>query len=702
MSNFNSFYNDGANFLIEQFLLIEGKETNILNGLLEKKKPLRFSKTMIDLVQDSPEKINTATTFIPVSDKIEMPPEKSPGVTLFVSKKIIRESGDKNRYTTKGSDAQARGILIAEGDYDLTRKKVLARLKGWESITLKNEDTGTVFEFVAKAGTLEKYVYGAGSISGETKEIDSETVKKAESEFEKKLTEQNIPTEAWTGARQEAIQAVGLVIDSEKIFDKLLGILYGTDDEFEDVDFDKVHEDNKFRKVVQPLIDAMKTNDASDDLEYFIKQSNNEKFRVMDWIQIARLMLGSSMFFKSIVSNKISNPHILHQSISEFRKLTSNDAEESNKPSTADAAISNVPADKLLDLIEKNELTPNEDGSIIVGENLATFYQISFKRDASSQIGAVTSFIAANYKLQSREEAGKELGESVIVEGILSSIKKGAEQIKNIGKTLITKIVEFVKNSTKWFRNFVASLSSNSNKNKNKYAVELFGNILTEAETSYDELVSKFDALSESEKIESAKNAMKKINVVLKSIETKMNNVRNCRALIDFFTVDSVGKNTFNALVGNYTVAKTLESMITEMNEPEKVIKGITDILAHALFGKTKLPIYIVYTADGEGEIKEPVLLSEKSKFKSEKVKSISSNLNDEVPLMFFLARENSNQENAGTYLYKLYTLSEIIKTENDIDFKMMEYRIDTGNQIVIKATTEKTMEQVYSVISGI
>ena len=87
MSNFNSFYNDGANFLIEQFLLIEGKETNILNGLLEKKKPLRFSKTMIDLVQDSPEKINTATTFIPVSDKIEMPPEKSPGVTLFVSKK---------------------------------------------------------------------------------------------------------------------------------------------------------------------------------------------------------------------------------------------------------------------------------------------------------------------------------------------------------------------------------------------------------------------------------------------------------------------------------------------------------------------------------------------------------------------------------------------------------------------------------------
>ena len=126
MNNFNSFYNDGANYLIEQFLLIEGKETEILNSLLSKKKPLRLSKTMLDMIQDSPEKINTATTFIPVSDKIETPPEKSPGVTLFLSKKIVRDSDDKQRYTTKGSEAQAKGLHMVDGDYGLTRKKVLS------------------------------------------------------------------------------------------------------------------------------------------------------------------------------------------------------------------------------------------------------------------------------------------------------------------------------------------------------------------------------------------------------------------------------------------------------------------------------------------------------------------------------------------------------------------------------------------------
>ena len=706
MGNFNNFYSetDFCNNLVEQFNINESQESNVLNSYLKGKKTLRLSKGFLDVLTDSPEKLNTATIFEPVSESIIPPQEKSPGVTLFAYNKIVRNPGEKNFFDVNGSKAQAKGIAaIEEGDYRLNRKKVLARLKDMESVVLKNTDTETIFELIAPAGFIERNVFkDSGIFTPEEKFVidreKNQSIERNESIFIKKLMEQTIPADSWTDARQEAIQAIGLTGDFESLFQKLLDILYDVDDDFEDDDVFEIYKSEKFRKIISPILTAFETDDGAEELDYFKKESNNTKFQIMDWIQIIRLMIGASLFSKN---TGLKNRHIIHKSISQFRKLSSDESE--GKTSTVDTVLSNV--DNLIELLKTNSTKINEDGSVSVISNdkeIAKFYQVSFKKDSKAQIGAVTSFIAANYKIQNRKDAAKEVMES-LNEGFLSRIKT---KIKAISASLISKIVEMVSRSLNWFKSIPNKLSSESNKNKKKYAIELFSDILTEAEISYEELVSNYEAMSNDEKEKVINKAINKINKVLKSVEAKLNAMDNCGAFIDYIeSVSVVSSNTFNSIVGNYTLAKTLDDMVSTFTEPGKVISAMSEILSEAIFGKSAYPIFIVYAADGEGNVKEPVELKMKKEFAKDKAESFSKNLNEKVPLFVFTARENLaslNKKNVGSYIYSMYTLSEVVKVEDDIDFKMMEYRMDSGNQITIKAMGEITMDELYAAISKI
>jgi len=706
MNKFSSFYVNDNGFtknLLEQFSLLESKEEDLFNANLNNKKIMMPSTKILSLLEDSPEKFDKDSKFSPESDSMYPSPETITNVvTLFLMKQVVRNS--KGNYDVKGGKL----VDIRKPSVNVSRDDVVARGKknnlGFHSVVLKSVKSGTVFEFIGSKSELVNGFITEQSVKIQEKirKDQSKTLQKSvaasDSEFQETMNKQYIPAAEWNrDGYIEAVQGVGAVDNFEPLVEQLIEILTGQDDIFDDVEYSEIYKHPKFRKIVQPMIEAFNTKNVSENIAYF--KNNNENFQIMDWIQIGSLMLGTSLFSKNV--SKFSETFITHdnKSMTEFRKLTSS-KDEGSKTSTVDMVISNVPTDRMLSLLKKEPSTVNEDGSVKIGD--AKFYQISLKATTNAQLGAVKKFIMANYKAMSKEDAAKEVVESLnesIIKTLTDKMKIGAEKIKSLGSKIFKSVSLLVSNSIKWFNGIIKSIESMSNKNKTKYANELFSGLLTEAEQSYESIRANYEALSQDEKIAVCNKAIKKVNAILKSVETKLGTIKNCGAGVEYISsVIDVAPNTFNSLVGNYAIAKTLESMVSELNEPGKMMKGIVDLIAEALIGSSKFPIWLVYSAEEDMSVESPKLIKEKGEFTREKIASFEKNLTESTVLFYFRARENSssvNKKNVGSYILNFYTLSDITD-ESELSFSLMEYRCDSGNDIVIKATREITSESFY------
>lgn len=706
MNKFSSFYVNDNGFtknLLEQFSLLESKEEDLFNSNLNNKKIMMPSTKILSLLEDSPEKFDKDSKFSPESDSMYPSPETITNVvTLFLMKQVVRNS--KGNYDVKGGKL----VDIRKPSVNVSRDDVVARGKknnlGFHSVVLKSVKSGTVFEFIGSKSELVNGFITEQSVKIQEKirKDQSKTLQKSvaasDSEFQETMSKQYIPAAEWNrDGYIEAVQGVGAVDNFEPLVEQLIEILTGQDDIFDDVEYSEIYKHPKFRKIVQPMIDAFNTKNVSENIAYF--KNNNENFQIMDWIQIGSLMLGTSLFSKNV--SKFSETFITHdnKSMTEFRKLTSS-KDEGSKTSTVDMVISNVPTDRMLSLLKKEPSTVNEDGSVKIGD--AKFYQISLKATTNAQLGAVKKFIMANYKAMSKEDAAKEVVESLnesIIKTLTDKMKIGAEKIKSLGSKIFKSVSLLVSNSIKWFNRIIKSIESMSNKNKTKYANELFSGLLTEAEQSYESIRANYEALSQDEKIAVCNKAIKKVNAILKSVETKLGTIKNCGAGVEYISsVIDVAPNTFNSLVGNYAIAKTLESMVSELNEPGKMMKGIADLIAEALIGSSKFPIWLVYSAEEDMSVESPKLIKEKGEFTREKIASFEKNLTESTVLFYFRARENSssvNKKNVGSYILNFYTLSDITD-KSELSFSLMEYRCDSGNDIVIKATREITSESFY------
>lgn len=706
MNKFSSFYVNDNGFtknLLEQFSLLESKEEDLFNANLNNKKIMMPSTKILSLLEDSPEKFDKDSKFSPESDSMYPSPETITNVvTLFLMKQVVRNS--KGNYDVKGGKL----VDIRKPSVNVSRDDVVARGKknnlGFHSVVLKSVKSGTVFEFIGSKSELVNGFITEQSVKIQEKirKDQSKTLQKSvaasDSEFQETMSKQYIPAAEWNrDGYIEAVQGVGAVDNFEPLVEQLIEILTGQDDIFDDVEYSEIYKHPKFRKIVQPMIDAFNTKNVSENIAYF--KNNNENFQIMDWIQIGSLMFGTSLFSKNV--SKFSETFITHdnKSMTEFRKLTSS-KDEGSKTSTVDMVISNVPTDRMLSLLKKEQATVNEDGSVKIGD--AKFYQISLKATTNAQLGAVKKFIMANYKAMSKEDAAKEVVESLnesIIKTLTDKMKIGAEKIKSLGSKIFKSVSLLVSNSIKWFNGIIKSIESLSNKNKTKYANELFSGLLTEAEQSYESIRANYEALSQDEKIAVCNKAIKKVNAILKSVETKLGTIKNCGAGVEYISsVIDVAPNTFNSLVGNYAIAKTLESMVSELNEPGKMMKGIADLIAEALIGSSKFPIWLVYSAEEDMSVESPKLIKEKGEFTREKIASFEKNLTESTVLFYFRARENSssvNKKNVGSYILNFYTLSDITD-ESELSFSLMEYRCDSGNDIVIKATREITSESFY------
>lgn len=707
MNKFSSFYVNDDGFtknLLEQFILLEAKEEDIFNSDLNKKKIMMPTTKILGLLEDSPEKFDKDSKFSPESDSIYPSPETISNVTtLFLMKQVVRNS--KGNYNISGGKL----VDIRKPSVNVSRDDVISRAKknnlGFYSVVLKSVKSGTVYEFVGAKTEIVKGFVTEQSVKVQEKLQKERNVKlktsvaASDSEFQETMATQYIPASEWNrDGYVEAVQGVGAVGDFEPLVEQLIEILTGQDDIFDDVEYEEIYKHPKFRKIVQPIVNAFNTKNASENIAYF--KNNNDNFQIMDWIQILSLMLGTSLFSKKV--SKFSETHIIHdnKSMTEFRKLTSDKTGDS-KTSTVDMVISDVPGNKLLELLKKETPVVNEDGSVKIGSG--KFYQISLKATSNAQLGAVKKFIMANYRTLSKEDAAKEIVKESLNESIIKTLsdkmKIGAEKIKSLGSKIFKSVVTLVSNSIKWFKGIIKTIESQANNNKTKYAKELFSGLLIEAEQSYEDIRASYEAMSQDEKIAVCNKAIKKVNSVLKNVESKLGTIKNCGAGIEYISsIIDVAPNTFNSLVGNYAIAKTLESMVSELNEPGKMMKGISDLLAEALLGSSKFPIWIVYGADNELFVEAPKLIKEKSEFTQEKIASFEKNLTESTILFYFRARENSasvNKKNVGSYILNFYTLSDITD-DNELSFSLMEYRCDSGNEIIIKATRELTSENFY------
>lgn len=707
MNNFSSFYVNDDGFtknLLEQFILIESKEDDIFNDALNKKKVMMPTTKFLGLVEDSPEKFDKDSKFVPESDSVYPSPETISNVTtIFLMKQVVLKANGK--YDIKGGKlVDSRKPSVNVGRDDIIARGEKNNL-GFNSVVLKSVKSGKVYEFVGSKGEIVKGFITEQSVKIQEKIRKERDVKLkasvavSDTDFRETMNKQFIPAAEWNrDGYIEAVQGVGAVDDFEPLTEQLIEILTGQDDIFDDVEYSEIYKHPKYRKIVQPIVDAFGTKNASENIAYF--KNNNENFQIMDWIQILSLMLGTSLFSKKV--SKFSETHIIHdnKSMTEFRKLTSNRTSES-KTSTVDMVISNVPGDRLLELLKNEHPKVNEDGSVEVGS--AKFYQISLKATSNAQLGAVKKFIMANYKAMSKEDAAKEVVAESLNESIIKTLsdkmKISAEKIKALGSKIFKSVVSLVSNSIKWFKEIIKSIESQANKNKLKYANELFSGLLTEAEQSYAEIQAAYEAMDDDKKIAVCNKAIKRVNAVLKNVEAKLGNIKNCGAGVEYISsIIDVAPNTFNSLVGNYAIAKTLESMVSELNEPGKMMKGIADLLAEALIGSSKFPIWIVYGADEELFVEAPKMIKEKSEFTREKIASFEKNLTESTVLFYFRARENSasvNKRNVGSYILNFYTLSDITNVD-ELSFSLMEYRCDSGNDIIIKATRELTSESFY------
>lgn len=696
MDKFSNFYN----------ILTEDFNTGIA---LKKKTPISLKQSVLDMNPTlvsyfGDEKIDTTTKFKPISTSVEQAPETvSDGtVSFFLSKQIVRNAKNKFEVTA----GKLRNPMKANSN--LTREEIIKRgtlispKQIFFSVILEHKDVK--FEFLGTEAIIQSSFNDAGYADRVQKSKDTSEKQTATIENDvKELMKENISSNDWTSSRQEAIQAIGLTTSIHDTFIELTDVLFGNSDDFDDIDVKDIVGSDKFKKIIKPILDAFETKDASEYISFFKSTANNKNFTVLDWTQIARIMLGGSYFTEDYT--EITSPHLIHDSMTEFRTLTSTKDKDS-KTSTVDAAVSSVPVDKLLKMLKTGttNIRPDNGVDVIDGEDKATFYQISFKKDGDAQLGAVKAFIISKFKAMDKNEAGSEIMKESLDESVMefvkSKISNGLKNIKNVGELVIKKITNLINNISSWSKKLISNIQSTANKNKNKYAIELFSGLLTEAEISYSELVESFNQKSKDEQVEICNKALKKLNKEIAELKTALAKIDNCDVSVDYISsLVDVAPATFQSLVGNYAIVKTLQSMASELSSKTKMIDGVVSLLTEALFGKTKFPMFIVYSADGEGKVKDPVLLKEKGEFSKDKVKLFDENLNEMMPLFYASFRENSssvNKESVGSYIIYFYTLSDIIKTDDNIDFKLMEYRCESKNDIVIKATKEKSLSDIF------
>lgn len=617
---------------------------------------------------------DTAFNFVKTSEEID-----SNSLALFITAPVVyangKYSGQKN-LPPKKVDASAVAKFFLP--------------KGFSSSILKDVDTEDTYQIIYPNGSAEEINRHLESFF--TSHSATKMSKKADVE---KALDSMSNNYDWTPKSIEAVQPFGLFVDCDSILNQLKVI----EDDPELMDsFEIPLEYPKFNKLVSPIFSNSFDQDFASELMSMKRLF--PKFSYMDWVKFITIAAGASRFKKEFLSSKFENIGLIHSRISEYRDVEKRLGGKGDKENTADIIIHTFDsASDFLKAFSKFGVVV-EDGVVVIKdgtETLGKFVQVSLKGSDRDPLGRVTSTIKALYGLKTNKEAAKELQDSVQYSSIISEsfigdiskrFKVAVDSITAMGSAIYNKIVSFVSATKSWLKGFIKDISAQYKKNYSKYGSELF-TFKTEAADDFETEIENILSLDKAAQSKFWESCLQKIKTNFTSAK-----IKTPFAYLDFdenvSAKSTLTKDIIVLLIGNYVFSKTLSDMLSKSTEPSKLASQLVDIVSEMVFGKTDLPMFVLYTV-GSSEGKSWKYLGTKSEFSEKRKDIISRALNSgdfSLPLISVKARQG--EKNPGTYVYYMYTLSDIFMDDDGVNIMYMEYRIGTAkNQLLISGQSE-------------
>lgn len=617
---------------------------------------------------------DTAFNFVKQSEEID-----SDSFTMFITAPVTyasgKYSGQKNLPPKKVDAATAAKFFLP---------------KGFNSSIIKDVDTGTQYQIVYPNGTAEdtnRYLESFFTTHSATK-----MSKKSEVERELDSSSNNYD---WTSKSIEAVQPFGLFVDCDSILKQFKTL----EDDTELLDaFETPLEYAKFNKAVAPIYGNAFDQDYASELMSMKRLF--PKFSYMDWVKFVTIAAGASRFKKEFLQSKFDNIGLIHSRIAEYRDVEKKLGGKGDKENTADIIIHTFDsAADFLKAFSKFGVTV-EDGVVVIkdgSEIVGKFVQASLKGGERDPLGRVTSTIKALYGLKSNKEAAKELQDSVQYSSIISEsfigdiskrFKVAVDSIVSMGSVIYNKIVSFVSATKSWLKSFIKDISSQYSKNYSKYGSELFS-FKTEAADDFETEIENILSLDKAAQSKFWDSCLQKIKSNFASAK-----IKTPFAYLDFdesvSSKSGLTKDIAVLLIGNYVFSKTLSEMLSKSTEPTKLATQLVDIVSEMVFGKTDLPMFVLYSG-GSSEGKSWKYLGTKSEFSEKRKDIISRAMNSgdfSLPLISVKAKQS--EKNSGTYVYYMYTLSNIFMDDDGVNIMYMEYRIGTAkNQLLISGQSE-------------
>jgi hypothetical protein len=389
---------------------------------------------------------------------------------------------------------------------------------------------------------------------------------------------------------------------------------------------------------------------------------------------------------------------ILHKSIEQYYKNTPKKYAEGAKKNTADMVlITKGTVDSLLKALPNSDMSWTNDGKVSIDGTDIEFIQVSLKKgQEAARIGKLSSLINQIYGQQAMRPA-QLVGEDIqqLEEGLsdifgkaVGLIKLGATKLLSFTKNMLLKLKNsLLKSAIKITKTITKDKAHKSAANISKILggnlsenfimekaplppVTINAPLLKEMKILKTEIIAK--DLANKEYIQMLKNvdainskkdgAIKVINkgtnpiLEMNYFKGSANNVLS-KKIGDTITREDL--NPALKLVVNYASYRTFNVILLDMLKNIQSYNTITDSLvglnaklrAEAMFGKTSLPLWIVYGMGGGAQYKHT-----KDEFESStKEDIIKLGESMDVPYMFIsIAKSSKNPTYNAIYAYIL------------------------------------------------
>jgi|TARA_Y100000296_G_C5161608_1_gene252229 hypothetical protein len=441
-----------------------------------------------------------------------------------------------------------------------------------------------------------------------------------------------------------------------------------------------------------------------------------------DWITLANLIRGMAIFCDAIIPFKTK--HIIHGSIdSGYKKQEAENPFNKVigiKDNTSDMIICNSSADKLTTAIGTEKVTADGNGVCTTSGGIQ-FVQVSLKKaKEGAQLGKVTDMIVRKYDMPSYLSIYREVVKEqfhpdyiqLLDEGFFDFIKKGWESIKSASKAIAQGFIKLVTAAAAFAKGWISDMKSVFNKETNNSVNEFskrFGVNARDMKSLTESYI-----FGQSQLLIEKKNKKDSINEVLKNakasdIDSFVTSINgkildliklydqhdhldhiqrggglNRKKITTSFNVDTSIK-----LLANEVSLRTLDKIFRQnAGKMQKLVNQMIDIQKEIFFGKTSLPLYKVYGAEGEGKPYE--FLQTAKEFSAKKGAQIGTNNPLQYPVHGF-----SVSSQKGMY----YNIESWILTgvkNGEATYAKMRMGTNQAGQFsyIVEGTQERTQTQ--------